>query len=186
MDYVYYVMSSTASIGSKSYHAIWNTFYKNNKEQLEPLAMDTNGIKNVIHDYKRIRTRYTANKQIIEIDEKYKQDIEHNIDFLKEINKDLNDEYIEEWISTLEHRKSIISSDLDVLVKSQKVFKEFSIKDDSHDIDTITVCNVCMESKKDRSLDCGHIFCDLCLNKLNNCPTCRIEIDRNKIRPVFL
>ena len=178
-------MSSTASIGSKSYNVICNTLYK--KDQLEPLTMDTNGIKNVIHDYKRIRTRYAANKRIIEVDQKYKQDTIANIDYLKDINKDLNDEYIDEWINMLEHRKLVIASDLDVLINSQKVFKEFSIKDETHhDVDTITICGVCMENKKDRSLDCGHIFCNLCLNKITICPACRIEIDRNKIRPVFL
>ena len=187
MDYLYYIMSSTASIGSKSYSVLWNTFYKNNSnEQLEPLSMDSNGIKNVIHDYKRIKTRYAANKKIIDIDKKYGKDLESNIEYLKEINKELNDEYIDEWIVMLEHRKTVILSDLNVLIRSQKVFKEFSIKDETHDIDTITVCNVCMENKKDRSLDCGHIFCHVCIKEIDKCPTCRVNIDKNKIRPVFL
>jgi hypothetical protein len=172
------------SIASKSYNIIWNTLY--NKKDADDLTIDDSGIKNVIHDYKRIKTRYVVNKQIIRSDQKYTQELTNNIDFLKELNKDLDDDYINEWISNLEHRKTVMSTDLDVLIKSQKVFKEVSIKDNTQDIEIVTVCNVCMENKKDRSLDCGHIFCNICINKLNNCPTCRTDIDRNKIRNVFL
>ena len=152
----------------------------------EEPQIDTKDIQSVIHDYKRIRTRYQANKRIIAIDKKYQDELQDNIAYLQKLNADLNDDYITGWTKALEHRKTIIAGDLSVLCQSQKAFKEFSMKEETHDVDTLTLCNICMENKKDRSLNCGHIFCNACLEKMNSCPTCRMEFEQGQVRHVFI
>lgn len=37
-------------------------------------------------------------------------------------------------------------------------------------------CNICFVNQVDRFLYCGHVFCRFCLEKLENCPTCRETI----------
>jgi len=210
INYAYSIVFGTSeklgylgsSIGSISYNVISSIASVVNKSEENPLldsqiantantantanAENDKDIQMVIHDYKRVQTRYQANKQIIHIDEKYIENIDDNIKHLSDINKDLDDEYINGWVEILTQRKKVLCSDLEILLNSQKAFKEFSVKEETHNMETLTLCNICMENKKDRSLDCGHVFCDLCLNKLSNCPTCRMHIDRNKIRPVFI
>lgn len=156
---------------------------KSNNEQND---MDTN-IQNVIHDYKKIRTRYNVNKQIIEIDDKYVKQIETITGELEKLNEELDDPYIDRWISVLNNRKTVVCNDLEILKDSQQTYKEFSVKEDIvNDVETLTVCSVCMDKKKDKALDCGHLYCSDCVNKLSNCPTCRTGIDKDKIRTVFI
>lgn len=180
MNYLNYLASYTY----KTYDYVLNTLYKKNND-VDDLVLDKD-IQNAIHEYKIVKTRYAVNKKIIQSDQKYLEELTINIGVLKDLNNETNDRYIDDWISNLEHRKYILSSDLDILIKSQKVFKEVSIKDKSEDTETITICEICMEKKKDRSLDCGHIFCNSCVQKCDSCPSCRVEIDKNKIRHVFL
>ena len=197
INYVYDILTATAKttqiIGATSYNFIKliptniaSMYYKNDRAIENVETVDTKDIQTVIHDYKKIRTRYQVNKRIIETDKKYQENIQDTIDNLQDLNKNLNDEYINEWIETLNHRKTIINNDVDILIQSQKAFKQFSLKEETQDIDTLTICNVCMENKKDKSLDCGHIFCNACLYKMNSCPTCRIDIEKTKIRNVFI
>jgi hypothetical protein len=151
-----------------------------NKNEIE----EQTSIQTVIQDYKKIRTRYLVNKQIIELDEKYTNEIEKITNELQNLNEDM---YVDRWINVLNNRKTVICGDLDVLKENQQTYKEFSVKEDVvNDVETLTVCSVCMDKKKDQSLDCGHLYCSDCVTKLENCPTCRAEIDKNKIRTVFI
>lgn len=144
-------------------------------------------IQSVIHDYKKIKTRFYVNKQIIELDDKYTKEIESITNELEKISEELNDPYIDRWIDVLNNRKTVVNSDLEVLKESQQTYKEFSVKEDVvNDVETLTICSVCMYKKKDKALDCGHLYCSECVNKLENCPTCRAEIDKDKIRTIFI
>lgn len=195
MDYVY---SSSNSIynfasGITNYLPSWtatssDNTYKRRTEQEHDEDLDSGDIENVILNYKRVKTRYLANKHIIAKDDQYRKDLEQTINYLTELNKDIRDSYIENWINALDHRKMIISKDLNVLIQSQRQFKQFAMNGESENetLDINTVCSICEENKKDRVLDCGHVFCDICLNKMEKCPICRIEIDRGKIRPVYI
>ena len=148
---------------------------------------DQDNIQTVIHDYKKIRTRYYVNKQIIGIDEKYTKEIESITNELEKLNEDLDDPYIDRWIEVLNNRNRVVNSDLEILKESQQTYKEFSVKEDVvNDIETLTVCSVCMDKKKDKVLDCGHLYCSECVNRLESCPTCRADIDKDKIRTVFI
>lgn len=169
-----------------TYTATMNDNQKRRIKNTDNADIDTN-IQNVIHDYRKIRTRYNVNKQIIEMDDKYVKQIETITSELEKLNEELSDPYIDRWISVLNNRKSVVCSDLEILKDSQHTYKEFSVKEDVvNDVETLTVCSVCMDKKKDKALDCGHLYCSDCVNKLNNCPTCRTGIDKDKIRTVFI
>ena len=202
INYVYEMISNASSgVGSISYGAVSLISSKlpkiiNNYPAIEDSNIDPSistintkqigDIQSVIHDYKRLNTTYQANKKIIHSDNKYIEELTENITYLVDLNKELNDEYIERWAYVLEQRKRVLCDDLNVLNNSKKTFNKFSVTEDTHNLDTLTICSVCMENKKDRSIDCGHIFCSTCLKKLTNCPTCRIDIDIDKIRHIFI
>ncbi len=41
-------------------------------------------------------------------------------------------------------------------------------------------CNICMDRPKDRVIiPCGHFICSFCLEKVDNCPVCRGEIEKS-------
>ena len=194
INYVYGKISSGVSYTTTSLISLTNVpiFSSSNSEpETEPImqiasSSHIENIESVIHDYKRINTTYQANKKIIHSDNKYLEELSENITYLSELNKDLKDEYIERWVEILKQRKKVLNDDLNVLNNSQKMFNKFSVKEETHNLDTLTICSVCMENKKDRSIDCGHIFCNECIKKLTNCPTCRTVIEVDKIRQVFI
>ena len=37
-------------------------------------------------------------------------------------------------------------------------------------------CSICFEEKKMVKLNCGHLFCEACVNKINVCALCRSNI----------
>lgn len=39
-----------------------------------------------------------------------------------------------------------------------------------------TACSVCLVSPKDTRLDCGHLLCDACSRRVQDCPMCRVRI----------
>jgi len=49
------------------------------------------------------------------------------------------------------------------------------------------ICPICLEDfspeLKRKILDCGHSFCSSCIVKIENCPLCRMEIDRGTNSP---
>ena len=195
MEYVY---SSTNTIynyasGIKHYmpNLYWSSTSNDNyrvDDEYVNEQLDSKDIESVIMNYKRVKTRYMANKHIIAKDDQYRKDLEQTIGYLKDLNQDISDSYIENWINSLQHRKTVISKDLNVLVQSQRQFKQFAMNGENSQetLDMNTVCSICEENKKDRVLDCGHVFCDMCLNKMEKCPICRIEIDRERIRQVYI
>jgi hypothetical protein len=150
---------------------------------------DAESIQTVILNYKKVKKRYQANKHIIAKDDQYRNDLDETINYLSNLNKDWNDPYIVNWIKNLEQRKAVITQDLNVLMSSQRSFKEFALNSEEpekNDVDVSVSCEICEDNKKDRALDCGHIFCEKCINKMKKCPICRIKIERSKIRPVYI
>jgi hypothetical protein len=51
--------------------------------------------------------------------------------------------------------------------------------------DTTKVCNICETNTKNISIDCGHLYCYTCINKMDKCPTCRLTIDKDKLRVIY-
>lgn len=44
------------------------------------------------------------------------------------------------------------------------------------------ICTICMENTSNHSSkNCGHIFCEQCINQLETCPTCDVGIDKMKL-----
>ena len=39
-------------------------------------------------------------------------------------------------------------------------------------------CSICLERRKDCSLNCGHTFCMECARKVKTCQTCRKKITK--------
>lgn len=150
---------------------------------------DSKNIKEVIENYKRIQNRYQMNQQIIGFNEQHRLNLVLLINRLKNQNKDLNDDYIEKWIAQLEAEHFQLLRQIEELEEHQKIFSNFTENVQFGKVkkeDDENLCEICEENKKDRSLDCGHVFCDLCINQMDNCPKCRVAIVRNNIRPVFL
>ena len=48
------------------------------------------------------------------------------------------------------------------------------------------LCSICAGYKKEMSLECGHILCSACSNRLSRCPFCKQNIRKDRIRKVFL
>jgi len=47
------------------------------------------------------------------------------------------------------------------------------------------LCKICWEVDSDRVLECGHVFCSACVQKVAVCPTCRAAITQPAKR-IFL
>lgn len=61
-----------------------------------------------------------------------------------------------------------------------------AIKEKDEMIESLSICEVCLDRKRDCVLSCGHLFCSSCISGLLEkvCPTCRVEI--KSVHKVFL
>jgi hypothetical protein len=41
-------------------------------------------------------------------------------------------------------------------------------------------CCICLERRKDTALNCGHVLCEPCAGRVQQCPTCRLYITERK------
>lgn len=60
----------------------------------------------------------------------------------------------------------------------EKINQEKQIKKIKKKIENFS-CPVCLDNFSNYSLvPCGHMFCGHCCNKLDNCPLCRVRINK--------
>lgn len=148
-------------------------------------------IKEVIENYQQIQSRFKTNQIIFEFYEDKKINTALLINKLKRENIKTNDPYITVWVKDLEELHAKYLEKIEELKEHQNVFKNFTdqfsfVSNSISEDEERDLCNICEDRKRDRSLDCGHIYCETCINMLDNCPICRLSIDRTKIRPVYL
>ena len=48
------------------------------------------------------------------------------------------------------------------------------------------LCCICQETRVDVSIQCGHVMCAECTQRLDRCPLCRQPFEATDIRPLFL
>ena len=183
------IYSSIASI-AKFAKGIYSLAVNKNNAIKE---INSKNIQEVIENYHQIQSHYQTNEIILDFYESKQVELVQLINTLR--NKKIKDQYVNKWIIELKKTHGDWSLKIEELKNHQNVFKNFTdqfnklsvggrlqITDDEER----ELCNICEEKKRDRSLDCGHIYCEDCLNNVDNCPSCRLSIDRTKIRPVYL
>ena len=52
-------------------------------------------------------------------------------------------------------------------------------------LDIALECPVCFNHRKDTRLQCGHLFCHACVEKVTTCPTCRKPVGTSPPRRIF-
>ena len=159
----------------------------------DTIGFSAKDISKVIENYQMIQTRFKANDLLLKLESDYHEQLKDTISQIGEMNS--SDVYIKDWVDYLTARQLDVQDKISLLQQNQELYEHYKndvptdmlkLKGIVSDDDQHWLCSICEENRKDRVLDCGHVFCDLCLNRMRRCPLCKIEIDRNKIRPVFL
>lgn len=157
------------------------------------IGFSAKDISKVIENYQMIQARFKANDLLLKLETEYYEQLKNTISGIGEMNS--SDTYIKEWIDYLTKRQLEVQDKISLLEQNQELYQHYKndvpsdmlkLKGIVSDDDEFWLCSICEENRKDRALDCGHVYCDLCLNRMRRCPLCKMEIDRNKIRPVFL
>jgi len=51
---------------------------------------------------------------------------------------------------------------------------------------SVAACTVCKYNRVDRALRCGHVFCHVCVARVQVCPLCKLVIDVTGVSRIFL
>lgn len=161
-------------------------------------GFDSKDISNVFQNFKKVQSRYKANKVILQIDVIYRDELSDTIERLKKVNSQVNDDYIVDWINELTSRLTTIDNRIEILKNNQSLYdqcvsdrkdieKSIIVQKTNHDQDDDPkICRICETNEKNRTLGCGHLFCMECIDQLRRCPLCRTNIDPTEIRPIFM
>ena len=68
----------------------------------------------------------------------------------------------------------------------RKLFKEIQKITRSEKMDINNQCEICIINNKQYALQCGHLFCNACVSKMDHCAFCKKSIDKTKIIKLYL
>jgi hypothetical protein len=155
-------------------------------------AFTSSSIANILDGYKKMQSRYTANKIILLAEENALEQVSKVISELKAINSvGGSDDYITDWVDALTERETQILSNRTLLKENQELYEQYkgdlkSKKSEPMSDDDFWQCTICQENRKNRAFGCGHVFCDICTERLNVCPICKTRVDPRKTINIFL
>ena len=155
-----------------------------------PTGVTSATIVTVLESYKKIHVRYKANATLLMFEQEQLEAINGILTQLRA--HESTDDYLTEWIAMLSERQTQITNNVRLLTDNQALYnnykKDFAnkTKSVSADDDEYWRCSICEENRKNRVIGCGHVFCDVCLERLIVCPICKVRIVREKIIPVYL
>lgn len=93
----------------------------------------------------------------------------------------LTNEYANEYMSNEETKQKNNTN----LIKDQMKIKETKQTEEQNNDDT-NMCKICFENKLNMRLGCGHITCEECCYKLQQCPFCRKQIILDDCLKIYL
>jgi hypothetical protein len=158
------------------------------------VAYTSKDIDLIIKNYKQMQSRYKSNTIILKLEEQHLGELESILEDLQTINGD-HDKYIIDWVELLKKRKKELINNISILKQNQELYDYCKSDIPEHvlktkqiisDDDEFWLCRICEENRKNRSLECGHVFCEYCIGKFNRCPNCKRNIHPDYIRPLFL
>jgi len=134
------------------------------KTLLAEKDQEVDGLKKNLKTAKNRRN--TARVEVIKTPElKSVGDVVQVMGFTLPRRKPLNLEVIDETIKEVRKMENLLQETRSVLVERK------------------LECPICKDREKDRVLNCGHMYCRKCIEKLPNCPTCNKVI--KDIRTLF-
>lgn len=188
--------------GASSVYSYLRSFVGPKSERViseDTVGMSEKDISKVIEQYQMVQTRFKANDILLSLESEYREQLKDTLTKMGALNS--NDSYVKDWIDYLTHRQLEIQDKISMLQQNQELYTHYkndatiaslkakvnsSAQSAQCDDDEFWLCKICEENRKNRALDCGHVFCGICIEKLRKCPLCKIEIDRTKVRSVYL
>jgi hypothetical protein len=146
-------------------------------------------ISSIVENYAKIQSRRKSTDLILTLESEYYDEIIREIEQLKTMEKD---DYLENWIALLEKRSLQVKQNISILENNKLLYVNVPLitgkttKTIVSDDDEFWACTICQDNRKDTFLNCGHVFCKLCVNKLNKCPNCKVVIQKDVIKPIYL
>lgn len=163
----------------------------------DTVGFSSNDITQIMQSYKKMQTRYKSNEILLKLEKCHLEEVEDAIEQINDVNHGLNDDYVNDWLAMLIARKNTTEKNIAILEDNQELYNNY--KDDlpnnikskgsekvSCDDDEFWLCKICMDNRKNKALDCGHVFCENCVTQFRKCPNCKANVDTTKIRSVFL
>jgi hypothetical protein len=146
-------------------------------------------ISSILENYLKMQARRKSTDLILTLESEYYDELTSKIDQLKMME---GDDYLSDWIILLEKRQLDIKSNISILENNKMLYSNIpsitgrTPKAIVSDDDEFWLCTICEDNRKNTALNCGHVFCNVCVERLNKCPNCKVIIQKDVIKQLYL
>jgi hypothetical protein len=180
--------TSTVKIVSTAYSYISTYFVPKREFFVNGNGITSNEISSIVENYTKLQSRQKSTELILKLESTYYDELSDKIDQLKILD---GDNYLFDWIKLLEQRKLEIKKNITILEHNKVLYENIpsikkNIKTVVSDDDEFWLCTICEENRKNTALNCGHVFCSVCVDRFNKCPNCKVNIQKDAIKSIYL